>query len=110
MVLMSEPYVLRLGEGRVIDLGDFGVTVKATRDGTGGVVSVIENEEPPGFGTPILVHHNCAEAFYVLEGEYVMSVEDREFVCLAASTAATPQSVPTLGAVTVRRKTVSRRS
>ena len=71
------------GEGRVIDLGDFGVTVKASEEDTGGVVSVIENEEPPGLGPPIHVHHDCAEAFYVLEGEYVMSLEDREFVCPA---------------------------
>ena len=81
------------GEGKVIDLGDFGVTVKATGEGTGGVVSVIENEEPPGFGPPIHVHHDCAEAFYVLEGEYVMSLEDREFVCPAGSFIFIPQGV-----------------
>jgi mannose-6-phosphate isomerase-like protein (cupin superfamily) len=89
----SEPYVLGPGEGRVIDLGDFGVTVKANTEDTGGVVSVIENEEPPGFGPPIHVHHDCAEAFYVLEGEYVMSLEDREFVCPAGSFIFIPQGV-----------------
>ena len=89
----SQPYVLGPGEGRVIDLGEFGVTVKATREGTGGVVSVIENEEPPGFGPPIHVHHDCAEAFYVLEGEYVMSLEDREYVCPAGSFIFIPQGV-----------------
>lgn len=89
----SEPYVLGPGEGRVIDLGDFGVTVKANTEDTGGVVSVIENEEPPGFGPPIHVHHDCAEAFYVIEGEYVMSLEDREFVCPAGSFIFIPQGV-----------------
>ena len=89
----SEPYVLGPGEGRVIDLGDFGVTVKASEEDTGGVVSVIENEEPPGFGPPIHVHHDCAEAFYVLEGEYFMSLEDREFVCPAGSFIFIPQGV-----------------
>ena len=81
----SHPYAVGPGEGRSIDLGDFGVTVKASEEETGGVVSVIENEEPPGFGPPIHVHHDCAEAFYVLEGEYVMFLADREVVCRAGS-------------------------
>ena len=81
----SEPYALGPGEGRVIDLGDFAVTVKASESETGGVVSVLENEEPPGFGPPIHVHHDCAEAFYVLADEYIMSLEDREVVCPAGS-------------------------
>ncbi len=80
-----EPFALGPGEGRVIDLGDFEVTVKASEQETGGVVSVLENEEPPGFGPPIHVHHDCAEAFYVLEGEYVMHLEGCEVVCPAGS-------------------------
>lgn len=81
----TKAYALGPGEGRYIDLGSFGVVVKASDAQTGGVVSVIENEEPPGFGPPIHVHHDCAEAFYVLEGEYIMSLEDREVVCPAGS-------------------------
>lgn len=87
----SKPYALGPGEGRVIDLGDFGVTVKASENQTGGVVSVLENEEPPGFGPPIHVHHDCAEAFYVLAGEYIMNLEGREVVCPAGSFIFIPQ-------------------
>jgi mannose-6-phosphate isomerase-like protein (cupin superfamily) len=87
----SEPYVLRPGEGRFIDLGDFGMTVKASEAETGGVVSVLEADEPPGFGPPIHVHHDCAEAFYVLAGEYIMYLGDREFVCPAGSFIFIPQ-------------------
>ena len=61
------------------------MTVKASADETAGAVSVLEAEEPPGFGPPIHVHHDSAEAFYVLEGEYVMYLEDREVVCPAGS-------------------------
>lgn len=85
VVAALEPYALGPGEGRVIDLGDFAVTVKASESETGGLVSVLENEEPPGFGPPIHVHHDCAEAFYVLAGEYIMNLEDREVVCPAGS-------------------------
>ena len=81
----SRPYVLGPGEGRTIDLGDFGMTVKASESETAGVVSVLEAEEPPAFGPPIHVHLDCAEAFYVLDGEYVMYLEDEEVVCPAGS-------------------------
>jgi quercetin dioxygenase-like cupin family protein len=78
-------FVVGPGEGRFIDLGAFGMTVKADAKQTAGVVSVLEAEEPPGFGPPIHVHDDAAEAFYVLEGEYIMYLEDREVACPAGS-------------------------
>ncbi|HZG35477.1 MAG TPA: cupin domain-containing protein [Gaiellaceae bacterium] len=89
----AEAYVLGPGEGRFIDLGDFGMTVKASETETAGVVSVLEADEPPGFGPPIHIHHDCAEVFYVLEGEYVMFLDDREVVCPAGSFIFIPQGV-----------------
>ena len=77
--------VLAPGEGRAIDLGPFGMTVKASWDETDGVFSLLEAEEPPGFGPPLHIHHDAAEAFYVLEGEYVMFLDDREVSCPAGS-------------------------
>jgi mannose-6-phosphate isomerase-like protein (cupin superfamily) len=87
----SGPFAVGPGEGRFINLGDFGMTVKAAESETAGVVSVLEAEEPPGFGPPIHVHHDCAEAFYVLEGEYIMYLDGREFVCPAGSFIFIPQ-------------------
>jgi mannose-6-phosphate isomerase-like protein (cupin superfamily) len=91
----SEPYALGPEEGRPIDLGEgFAVVVKADELQTGGVVSVLETQEPPGFGPPVHVHHDCAEAFYVLEGEYVMFLGDAEVVCPPGSFIFVPQDVP----------------
>ncbi len=81
----GDAFVLAPGEGRSIDLGPFGMTVKAGSDETGGVFSLLEAEEPPGFGPPLHIHHDAAEAFYVLEGEYVMFLNDREVSCTAGS-------------------------
>lgn len=89
----SQAYALLPGAGRSIDLGEFAMTVKADARETGGVVSVLEADEPPGFGPPIHVHHDCAEAFYVLDGEYTMVLGDREVVCPAGSFVFVPRGV-----------------
>ncbi|MFL5983109.1 MAG: cupin domain-containing protein [Gaiellaceae bacterium] len=49
------------------------------------IFSLLEAEEPPGFGPPLHIHHDAAEAFYALEGEYVMFLEDRTASCPAGS-------------------------
>ena len=85
MARAGEGYALAPGEGRSIDLGAFGMTVKANRDETDGTFSLLEAEEPPGFGPPLHIHHDAAEAFYVLEGEYLMFLDDREVLCPAGS-------------------------
>jgi hypothetical protein len=67
-----DAFILRSGEGRPIDLGAFRMLVKATADDTGGAFSLLEADEPAGFGPPLHIHHDAAEAFYVLEGEYII--------------------------------------
>jgi mannose-6-phosphate isomerase-like protein (cupin superfamily) len=89
----GEAYVLAPGEGRSIDLGMFAMTVKADREETDGVFSLLEAEEPPGFGPPLHIHHDAAEAFYVLEGEYVMFLDEREAACPAGSFVFIPAGV-----------------
>jgi len=77
--------ILRPGEGRAIDLGGFTMSVKATGDVTRGAFSLLEATEPAGFGPPLHIHHDAAEAFYVLEGEYIIFLGDQEFACPAGS-------------------------
>lgn len=80
-----EAIVLQPGEGRPIDLAGFQMSVKATRDETGGAFSLLEANEPAGFGPPLHIHHDAAEAFYVLEGEYIIFLQGREVSCPAGS-------------------------
>jgi mannose-6-phosphate isomerase-like protein (cupin superfamily) len=83
--MRSESIILRPGEGRSIDLGAFAMTVKAAEDLTAGAFTLLEATEPPHFGPPMHIHHNAAEAFYVLEGEYIIFIEDRETRCPVGS-------------------------
>jgi mannose-6-phosphate isomerase-like protein (cupin superfamily) len=92
--------------GRRIDLGDFEMLVKADAETTAGIVSVLEATEPPGFGPPIHVHDDAAEAFYVLEGEYVMHLDGEEHLCPAGAFIFIPVGVPhgfTVGGVPSRK-------
>jgi mannose-6-phosphate isomerase-like protein (cupin superfamily) len=81
----ADPIVLGPGEGRPIDLGNFEMSVKVTGAETGGVFSLLEATEPPNFGPPMHIHHDCAEAFYILEGEYRFFIEGAEHSCPAGS-------------------------
>jgi quercetin dioxygenase-like cupin family protein len=63
------PYVLGPEEGEAF--WGFGAlwTPKATAEQTGGRFSMIEEVAPRGEGTPLHVHREDDETFYVLEGE-----------------------------------------
>ena len=94
MTDVTRPLILRPGEGRAIDLGNFAMSVKATAEQTGDAFTLLEADEPPGFGPPMHIHRDAAEAFYVLAGEYIIFVRDEEFACPAGSFIFIPAGVP----------------
>ncbi|MEX0683087.1 MAG: cupin domain-containing protein [Dehalococcoidia bacterium] len=85
MAEVSGAFVLRPGEGRSVALGGFHFSVKAEGGQTGSAFSLLEAAEPPGFGPPLHIHQDAAEAFYVLEGEYIIILEGKEYSCPAGS-------------------------
>ena len=89
----AEPIVLRPGEGESIDLGNFGMSVKVSGADSGGTFSLLEAREPPNFGPPMHIHHDCSEAFYVLEGEYRIFIEGAEHRCPAGSVPPIPSGL-----------------
>lgn len=100
------PYVLLPGEGRSLDLGGFRMYVKAGAAETAGRFSLLEADEPAGFGPPLHIHRDAAEAFYVLQGEYIISIEGRETRCTAGSCVFIPSGIPhgfRVGAVASRK-------
>ena len=81
----GRPFVLRPAEGRDIDMGNFRMSLKASGEDTESAFSLLEAEEPANFGPPMHIHHDAAEAFYVISGEYVIFIGDEEHVCPAGS-------------------------
>jgi len=61
------------------------MSLKASEEDTAGAFSLLEADEPPNFGPPMHIHQNCAEAFYVVAGEYVIFIEEQQFRCPAGS-------------------------
>lgn len=91
--MASEPFILQPGGGRSIDLGGFLMSVKATADDTDLQFTLLEASEPPHFGPPMHIHRDAAEAFYVLEGEYLIVIDDVETTCPAGSFVYIPAGV-----------------
>ena len=91
---MVKPFIVQPGDGRLLDLGNFEAVVLADASATSGAFAVLQTQgEPPGFGPPLHVHRDAAEAFYVLEGTYRMHVEERQEVCVPGSFVYVPANV-----------------
>ena len=65
------------GEGRTIPGTDV-LRLVATGEQTGGSIGVLEDTSSPGDGPPRHVHHSNDELFYVLEGEFLFLVGERQ--------------------------------
>jgi len=72
------PYALSAQQGEAF--WGFGSlwTIKASAEQTGGRFSLIEELAPGGEGTPLHVHRQDDETFYVLEGELTFYLGDDE--------------------------------
>ena len=88
------PIALAAGEGEA--LWAFGglATIKASSEATGGRVAVIEQLAPRGSGSPLHVHHNEDEWFYVIEGELTFWVGGKVITAPAGSFVYGPRDVP----------------
>lgn len=92
---MDRGFVVLPDQGRVLDLGNFQAVVLADGDQTAGTLSVLRTQdEPPGFGPPLHRHRDAAEAFYVLDGEYLMFLDEQRFRCPPGAFVYVPKDVP----------------
>jgi mannose-6-phosphate isomerase-like protein (cupin superfamily) len=92
---MSEAFIVPPGEGRHLDLGNFEAVVLATSAQTSGEFTLLQTQsEPPEFGPPLHLHRDAAEAFYVLEGEYLMFLEDQQTLCPPGTFVYVPRATP----------------
>ena len=78
MVLDDGSVVLTPGEGKTVSFS--GNRVRSIHGQPGGAYSVVEWASEPGvMGTPLHVHRETDEAFYVLEGTFGFLAGERAF-------------------------------
>ena len=91
----TKPYRLASGEGLADVWWKTGrVTVKVAGAETGNAFSQIEVDDPRGGGTPLHVHHNEDETFYILEGELTFFVGDERIDVAAGDFLFAPRDIP----------------
>ena len=88
------PIALQPGEGDARWFLGFLVTIKSTAETTNGRVAVIEHLGTEGLGSPMHVHRNEDEWFYVTEGELTFWVGGETIKAPAGSFVYGPRDVP----------------
>jgi quercetin dioxygenase-like cupin family protein len=89
-----DPIALQQGEGEALWFLGVLAIVKASRETTGGRVAVIEHLAPQGSGSPLHVHRNEDEWFYVTEGELTFWVGGEVIRAPAGSFVYGPRGIP----------------
>lgn len=88
------PIAMQQGEGEARWFLGALATIKSSGETTGGRVAVTENWAPRGHGSPLHVHHNEDEWFYVLSGELTFWVDGRLITATDGSFVYGPRDVP----------------
>lgn len=88
------PIAHRQGEGEARWFLGGLTTIKASASATAGRVAVTENWAPRGHGSPLHLHRNEDEWFYVLSGELTFWVDGQVITATAGSFVYGPRNVP----------------
>lgn len=88
------PIALHAGEGEALWFLGTLATVKASTESTAGRVAVIEHLAPRGSGSPLHVHRNEDEWFYVCDGELTFWVGGQVIVAPVGSFVYGPRDIP----------------
>jgi mannose-6-phosphate isomerase-like protein (cupin superfamily) len=86
-------YALEPDAGERLVFGDVTILVRVASDATGGAFSLFE-EVPPMVDTPLHVHEDEDEVFYVLEGEHAFQVGDDECRVRPGGLVFAPRRIP----------------
>ena len=88
------PIALQPGGGEALWFLGSLVTIKASAATTGGAVAVTECYSTRGLGSPLHVHHDEDEWFYVMEGELTLWVGGEVVKAPAGSFVYGPRGIP----------------
>ena len=95
LAVMSDlsAFALDANQGERLVFGDVTIVVRTPSEASGGVFTLFE-EVAPMADTPLHVHANEDELFYVLEGEHVFTVGDEELEASPGGLVFAPRGMP----------------
>jgi quercetin dioxygenase-like cupin family protein len=91
---LAKPIALPPDAGEARWFLGFLVTIKSSRETTDGTVSVMEHYGVQGLGSPLHIHHNEDEWFYVTEGELTFWIGGEVITAPAGSFVFGPRGIP----------------
>ncbi len=87
------PIIRGPGEGKVVGVLRDRSTFKVLSEQTGGAYAILEQVIPAGHGPPLHVHRHETEIFYVLEGEFEITIGDRKVAAPAGALVVGPRDI-----------------
>ena len=88
------PVVLDRDGGEYLWFGGGLVTIKVTTEQSGGAFFMLEDTANRGKTTPLHLHPDDDETFYVLDGELLVHIDGAEHVAGPGAVAFAPRGVP----------------
>jgi quercetin dioxygenase-like cupin family protein len=82
------------GAGQVVGVLRDQSTFKVRSAQTGGAYAILEQLIPAGHGPPLHVHRHETEIFYILEGQFELTVGDQKIAAPAGAMAVCPRNIP----------------
>ena len=82
------PIIRGPGEGKVVGV------LKVMSEETGGAYAILEQKIPPGYGPPLHVHRHETEIFYVLEGQFEITIGEQKVTAAAGAIVVGPRNIP----------------
>jgi len=88
------PIVRLPGEGKVVGVLRDRSIFKVLPEQTGGAYAILEQQIPAGHGPPLHVHRHETEIFYILEGEFEITLGDQKLPAPTGAMVVGPRDIP----------------
>ena len=88
------PIIRRPGEGKVVGVLRDQSTFKVLSEETGGAYAILEQTIPVGHGPPLHVHRHETEIFYILEGQFEITIGGEKVAAPSGAMVLGPRDIP----------------
>jgi quercetin dioxygenase-like cupin family protein len=88
------PIICQPGEGKVVGVLGGRMTFKVLDDHTGGAYAIVEQQIPAGQGPLLHVHRHETEIFYILEGQFEVTIGGQKMAVSVGVMVVAPRDIP----------------